>query len=208
MTDLSQFVLTSLLAYGEWALGAATLISALGLPMPATMLLLAAGASMQQGALNWQAAILLAALGAIAGDSVSYLLGRYGGAAALRRAQSMAIWPRAQQLFRRWGGLTIFLSRFLLTPLALPVNLIAGSTRYTPWRFLGSVALGESLWVLIFSGLGYVFADRWETLSGLMGELSAVVTGTAVLLIGGGYLLRRAWLGRQKSGFSLKAQLA
>jgi membrane protein DedA with SNARE-associated domain len=135
-------------------------------------------------------------------------LGRYGGAAALRRAQSMAIWPRAQQLFRRWGGLTIFLSRFLLTPLALPVNLIAGSTRYTPWRFLGSVALGESLWVLIFSGLGYVFADRWETLSGLMGELSAVVTGTAVLLIGGGYLLRRAWLGRQKSGFSLKAQLA
>jgi len=198
MTDLSELVLTSLTAYGAWALGAATLISALGLPLPATMLLLAAGAFMRQGTLNWQAGVFLAALGAMVGDSVSYLLGRYASAVAFRRAQTTATWYQAQGVFQRWGGLAVFLSRFLLTPLASPVNLIAGSTRYTLWRFLGSVVSGELLWVLIFSGLGYAFADRWEALSDLMGNLSAVLMGMAVLLISGGYLLRRVWLGRHK----------
>jgi len=160
MIDLSEIGLTGLLSYGEWALGAATLVSALGLPLPATMLLLAAGAFMREGALNGSAGVALAVVGAVLGDSGSYLLGRYGGAMASQHAQNTAIWRAAQNLFRRWGALTIFLSRFWLTPLALPINLIAGSTHYTPWRFLGSVVLGELLWVLIFSGLGYAFTDR------------------------------------------------
>ena len=197
MTDLSELVLTNLTAYGAWVLGAATLISALGLPLPATMLLLAAGAFMRQGTLNWQAGVFLAALGAMVGDSVSYLLGRYASAVAFRRAQTTATWYQAQGVFQRWGGLAVFLSRFLLTPLASPVNLIAGSTHYTLWRFLGSVVSGELLWVLIFSGLGYTFADRWEALSDLMGNLSAVFMGMAVLLISG-YLLRRVWLEQHK----------
>ena len=160
MTDFTEIAFASLLTYGELALGAATLVSALGLPLPATMLLLAAGAFVRQGALNWQAAVILAALGAVAGDSLSYLLGRYSGARVMRRAQTAAKWHQARGVFQRWGGLAVFLSRFLFTPLALPVNLIAGSTRYTIWRFLGFVVLGELLWVLIFSGLGYAFADQ------------------------------------------------
>ena len=197
MTDFSELVLTGLRTYGEWALGAATLVSALGLPLPATMLLLAAGAFMREGVLNWQAGVILAALGAVLGDSASYLLGRYGGAMVVRRAQTAGTWHQAQGIFERWGGLTVFLTRFLLTPLALPVNLIAGGAHYTLWRFLGSVVSGELLWVLIFSGLGYAFADRWEALSTLVGDLSAVLVGVALLLIGG-YLLRRFWPGRQK----------
>jgi membrane protein DedA with SNARE-associated domain len=187
-----------MLTYGPWALGAATLVSALGLPLPATMLLLAAGAFMRQGALDWQAAVILAALGAVLGDSGSYLLGRYGGTLTLGRAPTPTRWRQAQSIFQRWGGLTIFISRFLLTPLALPVNLLAGSTRYTPWRFLGSVVSGELLWVFLFSGLGYVFADRWEALSDLTGDLSLIFVGLTPLLLGGGYLLRRVWLGQRK----------
>jgi membrane protein DedA with SNARE-associated domain len=133
-------------------------------------------------------------------------MGRYASALALRRAQTNKTWQQAQGTFQRWGGLAIFLSRFLLTPLALPVNLIAGSTRYTPWRFLGSVVLGEFLWVLIFSSLGYAFADQWAVLSDLVGDASGVFAALAVLLLGGGYLLRRVWMGRRTSRFSLQAQ--
>ena len=197
MTDINEIVLTGLLTYGEWALGAATLIGALGLPLPTTMLLLAAGAFMRQGALNWQAAISLAAIGAVAGDSASYLMGRYSGGAAWHGLQTTARWQQALGVFRRWGGLTVFLSRFLLTPLALPVNLIAGSTHYTLWRFLGSVVFGELLWVLIFSGLGYAFADQWQAVSELISNLSVNFVWLALLLIGSGYLLRRIWSGRQ-----------
>ncbi len=191
--DLSTLLLTSLTTYGVWALGAATLISGLGLPLPASMLLLAAGAFMRQGTLNWQAGVLLAAFGAIAGDMTSYLMGRYGGTLALGGWAHTPIWQQAQGVFARWGGLTVFLSRFILTPIALPVNLIAGSTHYTPWRFLSSVVLGELVWVLGFSSLGYLFADQWSALSTATGSVSSWILIGAVILVGGVYLVRRFW---------------
>ena len=100
-------------------------------------------------------------------------------------------------MFERWGGLAVFFSRFLLTPLALPINLLAGGTRYTLWRYVGLVVAGEALWVVTFGGLGYLFADQWEAASALLGNLSGAVAAVTLGLTGGGYLLRRAWLGRR-----------
>ena len=45
MVDLSELFLNGMLTYGIWALGLATLVSAVGVPLPATMLLLAAARS-------------------------------------------------------------------------------------------------------------------------------------------------------------------
>ena len=190
---MNEILLSSILAYGAWALGAATLVGALGLPLPTTMLLLAAGAFMRQGTLNWQTAMALAALGAVLGDSASYLVGRYGGAATSRRMEKARAWRQAQGVFQRWGGLTIFFSRFLLTPLALPVNLIAGSTRYTVWRFLSLVVLGEILWVLLFSSLGYLFADQWSALSEVLGSATVMLLCLLALLVVGVCLTHRVY---------------
>ena len=197
MSDLSGLFLSGMLTYGIWALGLATLISAIGVPLPATMILLAAGAFARQGVLNWEAAVALAALGAMLGDTVSYLLARFGGKLAFQRMQASGAWSQSQTVFERWGGLAVFFSRFLLTPLALPINLLAGSTRYTLWRYLGGVVAGEALWVVTFGGMGYLFADQWETVSAVMGNLSGAFAAAALGLIGAGYLFRRAWLGRR-----------
>jgi membrane-associated protein len=197
MIDLSGLLLSGMLTYGIWALGLATLVSAIGVPLPATMILLAAGAFARQGVLNWQSALALAALGAVLGDTASYLLARFGSKLALPRVQTSGAWGRSQKVFERWGGLAVFFSRFLLTPLALPINLLAGGTRYTLWRYVGLVVAGEALWVVTFGGVGYLFADQWEALSALMGNLSGAVAAAALGLTGAGYLLRRAWLGRR-----------
>jgi len=198
MIDLNTLMLAGMAAYGAWALGAATLVGALGLPLPTSMLLLAAGAFMRQGSLDLPTALILAALGAIAGDFASYLMGRFGGRLILGRVSHIKAWQQAQTTFARWGWLSIVLSRFMLTPLALPVNLIAGSTHYTPWRFLSSVVVGELVWVLIFSGLGYLFADQWQAISAAAGSLSLVVLGTVALLAGAIIITRRARQGQPK----------
>ena len=78
----------------------------------------------------------------------------------------------------------------MLTPFALPINLLAGSTRYSLWHYLTLVVAGETLWVIAFGGMGYVFADRWEAVSSLLGDLTGVVVGLVLLVVGGGYLLR------------------
>ena len=190
MINLNELVLTGMLTYGAWALGLATLVSAIGVPLPATMLLLAAGAFTRQGVLGWQSAVVIAICGAVLGDSGSYLVARFGGVVILRRVQNTSIWNQSQTAFERWGGVAIFLSRFLLTPFALPINLLAGSTRYSLWHYLTLVVAGETLWVIAFGGMGYVFADRWEAVSSLLGDLTGVVVGLVLLVVGGGYLLR------------------
>jgi membrane protein DedA with SNARE-associated domain len=194
MSSLNDLLLTGLLNYGSALLGGTLFLAALGLPLPATMLLLAAGAFSQQGVVDVQSCSLAATAGAIAGDGCSYLLGRYGlgrlaqlpGLAAVHG--TLAPHSRASRIFSRWAGWSVLLTRFALTPLALPVNLLAGSTRY-PWaRFMGVVVLGECLWVAIFFGLGRLFAQQWESLSQLATDITGVLVG--VLLVVAAWL---AW---------------
>jgi len=185
MSELTEAFLTAMLAYGPFALALALLIAALGVPLPATLLLLAAGAFARQGALDAAWAGGLALLASVLGDSGGYCLGRCGGALVRRRVAGQAGWQRAQTSFARRGSLAVLLTRFALTPLALPTNLIAGSTHYAFPRFLVFDVIGELAWVTIYGGLGYLFADQWETLSDLAGNLTGVLLGLLALATGG-----------------------
>ena len=184
MSELSDLFLTGMLAYGPPALGLALLVSALGVPLPGAMFLLAAGAFMRHGALSWSSVIPTAIIAVVAGDSIGYWVGRLGGTQVTRRLQGRSVRRKAQSTFERRGGLAVWLTRFLLTPLALPVNLIAGSSYYPFSRFIWLVASGELLWIAIYAGLGYVSAESWELLNDLAGNLSGLLVGVVVLGVG------------------------
>jgi membrane-associated protein len=192
MSDLSDTFLAGMLIYGAPALSVALLLSGLGVPLPGAMFLLAAGAFVSQGALDWQLLIPLALIAVIAGDSGSYCLGRFAGPLVVRRVEGTATWRRAQAAFVRRGGVAVFLTRFLLTPLATPTNLIAGSSRYPFRRFLIFSAIGEVIWVAAYGMLGYLFADSWDVLSDLLGNLSGLLVGVVVLAVAGYAALRYA----------------
>ena len=120
----------------------------------------------------------------MAGDGCSYLIGRYAEARLpdwLRQGKGSA---RAAQLFERWGIWSIFLTRFLLTPIALPVNLLAGSTRFSWRKYMTAMITGELIWVALFGGLGRVFADQWEMVSQLAGDITGILLG-GLLTVGG-----------------------
>jgi len=171
------------LAYGPLVLALALSIGAVGVPLPGTMLLLASGAFVRQGMLNGPLAVTCGLVGVVLGDNAGFVLGRLGGP-RLQRDMVTAAWCRAQAIFQRWGGLAVLCSRFLLTPLGAPINLIAGSSRYAAWRFLAFDTAGECIWVLGYGSLGYVFAGTWETLNTLVGNLTGLVIGILGLLLG------------------------
>ena len=165
MSDLSGALLTALINQGQWLLASVLFLAALGVPLPATMLLLAAGAFARQGVLEPVTSAATGVAAAVAGDMGCYLAGRLMGQRLPLSWRTGPVWLRAADTFTRQGAWAVLLTRFLLTPLALPVNLLAGSTRF-PWhRFLLPVMVGEVIWVALFGGLGYVFADRWEWVS-------------------------------------------
>jgi membrane-associated protein len=190
MSSVGDVLLTALLNQGNLLLGGVLFLTALGLPLPATMLLVAAGAFARQGVLPLNPAAAAALAGAVAGDACSYLLGRYGAhllPARLRIPDSSS----AARFFARWGTWAVFVSRFALTPIALPVNLLAGSTGLAIRRYLTAVVIGETLWVGLFGGLGYLFADRWEAISRTAGDVAGLLLGVVITLAGGAFLISR-----------------
>lgn len=191
MSDLTGLLLTALLNYGALMLGITLFLAALGLPLPASMVLIAAGAFAQQGVIGVQETALAALGGAVLGDSGSYGLGRFAGARIPPRMRASPLWTRAAALFTRWGLLGIYLTRFLLTPVALPVNLLAGSLRY-PWlRYLAAIVAGEATWIGLFGGAGYAFAQQWEAISKLVADAGGVLLGGVLVVIASRWLWRR-----------------
>ncbi len=173
--SLSDYVLSTLGIYGLPVLFAALLIGAVGLPLPGTLLLLAAGSFIEEGEMSLWPVILLSATGAILGDNVGYVLGRWGGrrvnALLSRLVGGQKRLAQAETWLKRRQGAAIFLSRWLLTPLGPVVNLSAGLTNYSWRRFLLYSVTGEALWVLLYVLLGRFFSDRVQAMSDLLGDV-------------------------------------
>lgn len=44
--------------------------------------------------------------------------------------------------------------------------------------------LGESVWILLYGGLGYAFGSQWEVVSDFISNFGGLVLGIAVLGVG------------------------
>jgi membrane-associated protein len=164
MNTLSAWTLTNLAAYGPLTLLFVSYFGSLGIPFPITMVIVAAGALSRTGLLDWRLALLACLLGAALADNSEYLLGRIAQPWLKQRFGRHNAWQQAQTTINRQGGWAIMLTRFWLTPLAPAVNVIAGS-RYPFARFLLLDVIGQFFWVLLYGGLGYLFAAQWEWVS-------------------------------------------
>ncbi len=193
--SLSDQLFAMLSLYGLPVLIGVTLIGAIGIPLPVSLMLIAAGSFVQLGDMNWGLVVGLASAAAILGDNIGYGIGRWGGRRVARRLSQFLGGPgrlkQAEVSLRRWGGLIVFLTRWLLTPLGGAINITSGVTGY-PWpRFLLFDITGELLWVVLYVILGEIFSDRVQALSDLVGDLAWVFVGLFAAIILGWNLLKR-----------------
>jgi len=181
MDTILEWSLGGLSAYGIPALLLLCYAGSLGIPFPITPVVLAAGALVRAGLLEWQLVLLACLAGASLADQSEYLLGRLAQPWLKRHFGQKLLWQQADSTLGRQGDLAVVLTRFWLTPLAPTVNVISGGR--TPYlRFLAFDVLGELLWVILYGGLGYLFAAQWEAVSETMGQISAVSIGALAAL--------------------------
>lgn len=185
---MSDFLLTQIINYGAPILGVIVFIGAMGAPFPGTLLVIAAGAFAKQGLLTWYTTGLTALAFVVLGDNLSYAMGRFAREPVLRRFQNSENWIKAEAAFNRWGGMAVFWTRFLITGIAVPVNLIAGTSGFGIRRFFLYDLAGEAIWVFGYGGLGYLFGTQWEVVSDLLGSVSGLALGLVILGVG-------IWLG-------------
>ena len=185
---MSDFLLTQIINYGAPILGVIVFIGAMGAPFPGTLLIIAAGAFARQGMLTWHITGLTALAFVVLGDNLSYAMGHYARGPVLHRFQGSQRWLQAEETFNRWGGRAVVWTRFLITGIAVPVNLIAGTSGFGLRRFFIYDLLGETVWVFGYGGLGYLFGTQWEVISDLLSNISGFALGLVLLGIG-------VWLG-------------
>ncbi|NWG33188.1 MAG: VTT domain-containing protein [Chloroflexi bacterium] len=185
---MSDFLLTQIINYGAPVLGMLVFIGALGAPLPGTLLIVAAGAFARQGLLAWHTTGLMALAFVVLGDNLSYGMGHFAREPVLRRFQSSQNWTKAESTFARWGGMAVFWTRFLITGVAVPVNLIAGTSGFGIRRFFFYDLAGEAIWIFGYGGLGYLFGMQWEVVSEFLGNVSGLALGLVLLGLG-------VWLG-------------
>jgi membrane protein DedA with SNARE-associated domain len=192
--SLTDYLLSTLGLYGPAVLFAVLLVGAVGLPTPGSLLLLVAGSFVEQGEMGLWPVLLLSFAGAVLGDQIGFAVGRWGGRRlSLRLSRRFGGERRlrsAEEWLKRWGDAGVFLSRWLLSPLGSPVNLVAGASGY-PWRrFLFYDLLGEALWVVGYVMLGEFFGDGAEELNSVLGDFTWAVVGLLAAALLGWSLFR------------------
>ncbi len=181
--NLGEQLLSALAMYGLPLLCGVTVVASVGLPLPISLLLIAAGSFADHGEMNVWAVIAVATLAAVAGDNLGFAIGRWGGrrlaARISRRIGGEERLEQAEAQARKWGGPGIFLTRWLITPLGPFVNLVSGFAGY-PWpRFFIWDFLGELLWVVLYVMMGDVFSHQVEAL----GSVTSNATWAAIALL-------------------------
>lgn len=181
---MSDYLLTQVINYGAPLLGIIVFIGGLGVPLPCTLLVIAAGAFARQGILPWHTTALISIISVVIGDALSYSIGYYAREYVLQRFSRTPQWLHAEESFQKWGPLSIFFSRFLVTAIALPVNLLSGTTRFPFKKFMLYDVLGEIIWIFGYGGLGYLFGSQWEAVNEFLSNFGGLTLGVIIFIVG------------------------
>ena len=150
-----------LISYGLLLLFAVVAAESAGVPLPGETALIAAAILAARGHYSIVEVIAVAAVAAIIGDNVGYWIGRTGGRALLERwgpikRYSERVLPPGERFFRKHGGKTVFIGRFV-SVLRVTAAWLAGITHMSWWRFFLWNAAGGIVWATLVSLLAYYF---------------------------------------------------
>ncbi|MBI2679884.1 MAG: VTT domain-containing protein [Candidatus Solibacter usitatus] len=204
MQETVQFVLR----YGYAILFASVLAEQLGLPLPASPVLLAMGALAGIGHFSLALALLLAVIASVLADTVWYWLGRRRGYKILNLLCKISLEPdscvrRTSDIFTRYGPEALLFAKFVpgLSTVAPPM---AGLIRMPLWRFLLNDGGGALAWAGAFAGLGFVFRTQLERVAE-----KAMSTGAGIMIlviaVVGGWV---GWKFFQRARFLRKLRVA
>ncbi|MBP0049828.1 VTT domain-containing protein [Marinobacterium sp. AK62] len=133
LPDMPGWALLSLIGL----IALAESLAFVGLVLPGVALLFALGFAAGSTDQTLSLCLLLAFVGAVLGDSLSFWLGRHSAPRIrqLRWLQQHPEWiERGERFFQRWGALSIIIGRFV-GPLRPVIPFVAGSCRLSPIRF-------------------------------------------------------------------------
>jgi len=180
------------------------MLESVGVPLPGETILIAAGALVHRGALDFGDTLFLGIFGAVVGDQIGYWIGRFGGRPfVLRWGRYAFITPErlehAEAFFAQHGGTAVFLARFI-TGLRVFGALVAGTSRM-PWgKFVLYNVLGGTMWATLAVLLGYFLWASISLVEHWVGRASLLLVAALVFALLLRWVYRRATHGGRPGG--------
>jgi undecaprenyl-diphosphatase len=157
----------------------------LGFVAPGEVTVIVGGVVAGQGQIDVIALIAIVWVAAVLGDVTSYVIGgRLGREFLVKHGARVKITherlEKVEDFFRRRGGLTILVGRFigLVRPIA---PFLAGSSKMPFGRFIAFDILAAGAWSTTFVLLGYVFWHSFDQVTAIA-KKGALAFGAAVCL--------------------------
>src|ERR1039458_5524925 len=196
-----------LLAYGYFLLFGWVLVEQFGIPLPATPVLLAAGALSAEHQISFAEAMLLGVGACLISDSSWFFIGKRYGHHVLRILCKLSLEPtvcvrRTQNSFGRRRRVTLMIAKFVpgLATLAPPV---AGQNGMAFGEFLFFDGIGATLWLGALLAVGRLFGDalrRDPSLLDWAGRFSGALLVLGILGFLVGRVVRRRMVLQQSIG--------
>lgn len=183
-----------LLVYGYLLLFGWVLVEQFGIPLPATPVLMAAGALSADGQFNLPAALALSVLACLMADTVWFVVGRKHGHVVMRLLCKLSLEPamcvrKTRISFSRTGKLTLMFAKFVpgVATLAPPM---AGQNGMGLGEFLVLDGIGAVLWVSALLLGGRIFGVAIEHDPSLLNWVGRFSGGLLVLGVAGFFVAR------------------
>lgn len=179
--------------YGLWVMFGVIMLESMGVPLPGeTVLVTAALYSGTKHQISVFSVVGTAALAAIIGDNLGYLIGRSIGLRFLiKYGHYIGLHERrlklGQYLFLRHGGKIVFFGRFVAILRTLSA-LLAGANLMRWPHFLLMNALGGVSWAAVFGFGAYLLGEQIKRIAGPVGLIMFVV---AVIFVIAGFVFFR-----------------
>jgi membrane protein DedA with SNARE-associated domain len=171
-------------------------VESMGVPLPGETTLIAAALLASHGDLSLVWVIGAAAVGAIAGDSIGYFIGRKAGRGLFERLGrrfhhfSGDRIEKAEGYFHKYGVWTVFFGRFVAL-LRIFAGPMAGMLRMPYPQFLAANAAGGIVWSSVIGIVAYKVGDNADKIFGQLSVWALVAIAVVVVAAYAIYKVRR-----------------
>jgi membrane protein DedA with SNARE-associated domain len=199
---INEWMLALITSSGYLGIFLAMFIEGIFTPIPSELIMPFAGYLTSTGELSFVPVIIVGSLGATAGSTIAYLLGRKLGRPFLDRygrflgfgKDSLA---KADAWFAKWGNYGILIGH-AIPGIRSIISFPAGITKMDIRMFALFTFLGATVWNTVLVTAGYFLGEYWIQFSqGLDGWDTVIIVGVAAVFVA--YVLHGRWKHRARS---------
>ena len=180
MTDL---LLALLPTYGLYIIAGITIIAALGVPLPSSIVALTSGGLAATGDLVLLEVLLTTFFAYAVGDQLAYTLGRMAKPEWIENLrESRVVGPlvqRSENFDHQRGLMAILLSRTVMSSIGPYIAYFCGAMQMKRARFTVTALVGVAIWTSTSVMLGYLFAGNLPQMTNLVAGF--LMAGVAAL---------------------------